>query len=108
MEMNIVNMTPHAVVLVNQEGEVLKTFEPSGSSVRLSSKTVEVGKIGEIRLTETVYGNPEGLPEEKDRTWYIVSAMVKSALPCRHDLLVPAEQVRDDAGRIIGCRSLGI
>ena len=105
---NIVNMTPHAVVLLDKEDKVVKTFEPSGSSVRLSSKTVEVGKIGEIRLTETVYGNPEGLPEEKEGTWYIVSALVKSALPCRHDLLVPAEQVRDSQGRIIGCRSLGI
>ena len=105
---NIVNMTPHAVVLLDKEDKVVKTFEPSGSSVRLSSKTVEVGKIGEIRLTETVYGNPEGLPEMANDVYYIVSAMVKNALPGRSDLLVPAEQVRDSDGRIIGCRSLGL
>ena len=41
-------------------------------------------------------------------TYYIVSQLIKSALPKRVDLLVPAEVVRDDNGNIIGCRSLGI
>ena len=39
--------------------------------------------------------------------YYIVSQIVKSALPNRADLLVPAEVVRDNAGNIIGCKSLG-
>jgi hypothetical protein len=33
---------------------------------------------------------------------------VKSALPERIDLLVPAEMVRDKEGNIIGCQSLGV
>ena len=41
-------------------------------------------------------------------TFYIVSQLVKSALPNRSDLLVPAEMVRDEKGMIIGCKSLGI
>jgi hypothetical protein len=41
-------------------------------------------------------------------TYYIVSQLVKSALPHRFDLLVPAEIVRNSAGIIIGCKSLGI
>ena len=40
--------------------------------------------------------------------YYIVSQLVKSALPNRPDLLVPAEVQRDSSGNIIGCRSLGI
>ena len=41
-------------------------------------------------------------------TFYIVSQLVKSALPNRSDLLVPAEMVRDEKGAILGCRSLGL
>ena len=107
MEKKIINMTPHQVVVVAKEGEVVKTF-PSEGTIRLSMKTVEVGEIGGIRLTKTEYGEPEGLPEDADGVYYIVSAMVKAACPDRHDLLVPAEQVRNTAGQIIGCRSLGI
>ena len=40
-------------------------------------------------------------------TFYIVSQLVKSALPNRSDLLVPAEMVRDEKGAILGCKSLG-
>jgi hypothetical protein len=40
--------------------------------------------------------------------FYLVSQPVKSALPSRKDLLVPAEVVRDEKGNIIGCRSFGI
>ena len=39
--------------------------------------------------------------------FYIVSQLVKNALPDRTDLLVPAEVVRDGNGNIIGCKSLG-
>lgn len=41
-------------------------------------------------------------------TYYIVSQIVKSALPTRKDLLVPAEVVRDENGNIVGCKSLGL
>lgn len=103
----VINKTPHDVKIVSEEGETLKVF-PSEGTIRLSAKTVEVGEIGGIRLTKTQYGDPEGLPEEADGVYYIVSAMIKAACPDRRDLLVPAEQVRDEVGRIIGCRSLGV
>lgn len=103
----IINTTPHAVNVVDTEGKVIRTFKPL-ISVRLSAKTVDAGELDGIRLTRTEYGNPEGLPEMANDVYYIVSAMVKNALPGRSDLLVPAEQVRDSEGRIIGCRSLGL
>ena len=48
----------------------------------------------------------EGLPEPKENTIYIVSALVAGAAKNRDDLVVPNDIVRDDQGRIIGCRSL--
>ena len=63
--------------------------------------------IDGIRTSYTVFGEPEGLPDFKDGVFYVVSQLVKSALPNRKDLLVPAEVVRDEKGQIIGCKSLG-
>ena len=113
---SIINCTPHAVKIVDGAGALVKEFTPSGMTIRLSAKTVEIGGLEGVRLTSTTYGEPvlvtpvgEGaLPEENASTYYLVSAMVRSALPHRGDLLVPAEQVRDDQGRIVGCKSLGV
>ena len=112
----IINMTPHAVrVFLDAEGVKVHTYMPSGKSIRLESQTYKVGEIDGIPLTRTRYGNPiivsDGVSEElyfeTPGVYYIVSSMVANALPHRKDLLVPAEQVRDSEGRIIGCRSLG-
>lgn len=103
----IINATPHPINLVDDLGNIIKTFE-LGISIRLESQTVQVGNIDGIPITKTLFGDPIGLPEWKVDVYYIVSAMVKNACPFRSDLLVPSEQVRDASGRIIGCKSLGI
>ena len=103
-----VNMTPHAINLVDNDGNVYRTLEPSGNLIRLKAVTEQVKEIDGIKLSTTVFGEPEGLPDYADNTYYIVSQLVKSALPERSDLLVPAEMIRDENGVIIGCKSLGI
>jgi hypothetical protein len=75
--------------------------------VRLQARVVEDKPIGTIPTTRTVFGSPEGLPTQEAGTYYIVSQLVKSALPSRDDLLVPSEVVRDGSGNIIGCKSFG-
>ena len=105
---NFVNMTPHAINLVSDDGSVYRTIEASGNLIRLKASTEQVKEIDGIKLSTTVFGEPEGLPDYADDTYYIVSQLVKSALPTRPDLLVPAEMVRDEKGVIIGCKSLGI
>ena len=100
----ILNMTPHPVNLITGNGTITL---PSAGQIRLASQTVPAGEINGIPLTRTEFGVPEGLPQFVEGTYYIVSQLVKSALPERIDLLVPAEVVRDDQGRIVGCRSLG-
>ncbi len=100
-------MTPHEIVLCDKDGKVIKTF-PSAGLVRLKTTTESAGEVAGVPLTRTVFGEPEGLPEPQDYQWYIVSQLVKSALPNRRDLLVPAEMVRDGEGKILGCQSFGI
>ncbi len=105
----IINLTPHDVVLIISE-ERSVTF-PSYAAVRpiprVSSRTVSDGDIDGFPLTRTEYGEVENLPEPKDGVWYIVSAMVAGRCPDRRDLVIPNEAVRDEKGRIIGCRSFG-
>ena len=97
----IVNLTPHEV-------NIGSLTIPSSGVARLAAKIVSAGNFEGVPLTRTEFGKPEGLPEAEEGTLLIVSQLIKSALPERTDLVVPAELVRDDKGVIIGCRSLGI
>lgn len=102
----VVNCTPHPVTIV-ENGVVVRTLPTSGEVARLSVSTEPAGVVLGIPVTRTVFGEPVGLPEPRLGTCYIVSQLVKNALPERDDLVVPAEVVRDAAGNIIGCQSLG-
>lgn len=106
----IINTTPHPIQILDDKNEVLEVFPKGEFNIRISSSTVDAGfTVNNIKITTTEYGKVNGLPEWQPFVYYIVSAMVKCASwPNRTDLLVPAEQVRDDKGMIIGYRSLGI
>lgn len=104
--MTIHNYTPHPVHIVGEDGTIAVTIHNSGL-IRLKATTVADEPIDGIPTSRTAFGEPEGLPEYEEGTYYIVSQLVKSALPQRTDLLVPAEVVRDADGNIIGCKSLG-
>jgi len=103
----IINATPHTINVVNEQMEIVATFEPS-ISVRVASTTQIVGEICGIPLDTTVFGEVEGLPKYREDVYYIVSRLVKSALPDRKDLLCPGQQVRNETGQVIGCKSLSL
>lgn len=105
-EIMIINKTPHPINIIENE-VTTRRFPPIGEPIRLAVSAQPCPEIDGIRTVKTVFGKPENLPAEKDGVFYIVSQIVKSALPGRDDLLVPAEVQRDDKGRIIGCKSLG-
>ena len=102
----IINMTPHPIIIISSKGE-RKIEIPSTGLIRLKAETVPAGEVDGVPLTRTEFGEPEGLPEYQEDGFIIVSQLVKTALPLRKDLLVPAEVVRDEKGNIVGCRSLG-
>lgn len=103
----IYNYTPHEVVIVDDNGIVVRTL-PSVGLIRLKSETERIKSLDGIPVSRTVFGAAAGLPEPVKGIYYIVSQLVKNAYPKRKDFLVPAEVVRDDNGVIIGCKSLGI
>jgi hypothetical protein len=115
--MNVVNLTPHAINVQRDDGAFV-TFPPSGSVARVETVTTPVYvmerslAMRELALADGVlvsvqkFGEVTGLPEPEDGTLYIVSAMVRTAVPHRRDVLSPGELIRNDAGQPIGCAGL--
>ena len=80
--MNFVNCTPHAIVL--NDGT---TFEPSGIVPRVAASFTDF----EDGVCRQVFGDVEGLPEPKEGTIFIVSALVLAAVgQSRPDVVAPA------------------
>ena len=105
----IKNYTPHDINIVGEDGKVIITF-PSEGQVRLSQTTEQVGSVEcdgvKIPITKTVFGEAEGLPPREEGTIYIVSSLTAQAYPERDDFFIVDQCVRDEKGKIIGCRSL--
>ena len=109
----LVNLTPHTINLVAEDGTQLLSLESQGVA-RVASTTEVVGhlQVGGVAVpqTHTTFGEVEGLPEQTPGVGYVVSNMIISALAQqgvrRNDLFTPGLQVRDEQGRVIGCRSL--
>lgn len=106
--MKLVNLTPHTVNVVLEDGATLN-IASSGVVARCSQSDVNVGTIDvdgiAVPLTETSFGDVVDLPAPAPDTLYIVSRLVATAAN-RDDLVVPNGIVRDDNGNIIGCKSL--
>ena len=110
--MNYVNYTPHDVKVVKADG--IQVYPASGATIRISSRRVLVGTEGGVDLYTTVYGEPEtvaggvatpGLPPQQEGVKLIVSGLVRDKCPTRYDLVSPGDQVRDEKGAVVGCRS---
>lgn len=99
------NLTPHAISLVIPSGDVF-TVEPSGAVARCQTVQTPAGELSGVPLVHVEYGEVTGLPAPADGTLYIVSALVRSALPERLDLASPGDLVRDGLGNVLGCRNL--
>jgi hypothetical protein len=107
--MNVINLTPHDVTVWLDDdplgGKV--RFPASGQVARLG--TIELGTqsypgvLAPVELVE--FHHLENPPPQEDGTWYIVSLPTALAHP-RKDFLVPYREVRDEDGRIVGCRML--
>ena len=110
----LVNLTPHAINIVKEDGTSVLNVPSSGlarckaTTVRVGYVTVDINnKTIQIPQTKTVFGEVYGLPEETEGTIYVVSRVVAEATG-RSDLRVPNESVRNSDGAIVGCLSLGI
>lgn len=106
------NYTPHALVLYSGS-EIVDTL-PSEGEARVKTELAPKAPIAHGRTpwptVATAFGKITGLPEPQEGEFLIVSSITAEAAKrggrAVHDLLTPASLVRDDAGRVIGCRAL--
>ena len=99
--MNIINLTPHDVNLLLEDDTIV--FKSKGIA-RVQQKEVLDEYFDRVPIYKNKYGEVEGLPEEKDGVYYIVSFVVASALKDkRNDLLIVTKTERNEKGLSIGC-----
>jgi hypothetical protein len=101
----LVNLTPHEVTLVDDQGNVTLVVKPEETSARVQSERKSFLVPGLGQVNQVVLGEVSGLPEYQYGVWLIVSRMVAERLPERADLIIPDETVRDSQGKIVGCKS---
>lgn len=107
MTTKILNCTPHDVNVIthNERGEeVVTTFKPTGIVPRLKENSWHTCELNGLPIYSVSYEEPENLPFNDGETVLIVSGMILDACPDREDLVSPFDIVRDESGRIVGCR----
>ena len=106
---NIVNLTPHDVVVYDENGENILQTIPSSGMARVEQKSEKFAEINGIPVNKTSYGVVENLPDKKEGTIYIVSLLTAQAIkeqePNRKDIYIVDEIVRNEKGQILGCKA---
>lgn len=109
--MNLINLTPHPVVL--RRGDTDTTVPPSGIVARVASVPgALMDDAGPVPVySAPAWGAVEGVPAPEAGTLYIVSALVAARCAGRSDVVSPGTgpadgAVRDDQGRIVAVTRL--
>lgn len=110
-KIQLVNLTPHNVMLCGSDGKPLMEIKPSGAVLRLKEEVKDTGeKIAGIPVVRKRFVGLEGfsLPQRTENIVFIVSMPVAQYLAGRPDIVAPdtgpESAVRDEKGRIIGVR----
>lgn len=106
--MNIVNLTPHDIILVLQRN-IQRTF-PSKGIVHVESDKNYIGiQIDGHRVLRRRQYKIRGLPKPRHRTAFIVSRAAAERIwstEDRTDVFVLAGQITDRRGKLVGFRCL--
>lgn len=105
--MKLINLTPHSLTVLRADGSAV-TLPPSGTVARCTVTGARVGEIGGIVLTRTSVGIVTDMPAPAEGVMYVVSLVVRTALPGRTDIASPGELVRGPDGQPVGCRGLAV
>ena len=106
--MAFLNLTPHAINILAENGEVVLTIPPSGTVARAAQTDEVCGEVEGIEVVKTSFGAPTDLLEPREGVYLVVSLATANAAKTTgrptDDLLLTSSPVRDENGRIIGCR----
>jgi len=117
--MSFINLTPHEIVLEGKAFGARWVFPPSDMVARCETvrKVVDefeleypgdyegVTEWCEVPIHSVGFGVVSGLPDPTPGVMYLVSSIVAQAVPNRRDVLVPDDTIRDEGGRVVGCRA---
>jgi hypothetical protein len=102
-----VNLTPHDISVVSPVQSV-KTYVKSGTIARVSQESAVAFTVDDVEISDVVYGEVIGLPDQSDGVYLIVSGMIKDAVKksgsVRTDIVSPGDLVRNSDGVVIGCK----
>jgi len=102
----VVNLTTHPVkVMDHDSGENIVIPQDELAPARIDMDVVY--EQGRGYIAHTHWGEVSNLPDparvDGERVYFIVSSIVKNALPDRLDLVVPSRVNRAPSGAIISC-----
>lgn len=108
----LVNLMPHWFHLFSEDGVELLTLAPSDQPARVEERLgqatpVDVNGCVEVRTFKVAHGRVVDLPAPVPGRVFIASRITAMAAVGRHDVMFPLDEVRDEHGTVIGCRSLG-
>ena len=106
IEHTFINLTKHEINLLNEYNEILYYFPPSGWVARVNFTENVLARFDRLDVFITEKTEILDLPLARDRTFYIVSHLVKQHAPGRNDLLTPHHLVKSYDSQIVGCRAL--
>ena len=100
----LINLTEHEVVVLDVDKNVVETYEPHGTAVRLDEEAWPLyDQPTKVPFSGMRYtGGVRGIPAPQSGVGYIVSRLAAQSV-ARKDLFFPYPEIRDDKGRIIGC-----
>ena len=104
---NFINLTPHTINVIKEDGTVL-TIPTSGTVARCTQTETVLDIHDGVKITRQEFGEVVDLPDEADGNILIVSRLVASAKPERHELVCPGPLVRGSDGQPIGCKGLSV
>jgi len=105
--MELINLTPHALNIINNDGNVVD-IKPSGLIARVAASSAVIATVNGFSISQQTFGDVVGLPPAADGVMLIVSRMVKDRVADRADVVVPGAPVRDADGKIIGAQGLSL
>ena len=95
-------MTPHSINLKDAEGELIRSYPPSGETIRLETHSKKVAYINGAAVYRKTFSAEAELPPVEEDHFYIVSAIVATSFPDRTDFIMVNDTTRDENGRIDG------
>jgi hypothetical protein len=101
----MLNLTPHAISILNHVTGQVVTFPASGNLARVATETVLVAQNEGFHVYRTIYGDVEGVPTAGTEK-FLVSAMVLAQLGGEYTGWAFAPKtdgtaVRNDKGHIV-------